>query len=777
MWLGIDFGTTNSAISFSDGKRIHTFQVDAKLPNLLPSLIYVSKNFENYVGTAARDVYLEKNTDRPSLFKPITVGTIRLDVGDAGGYAEIEQNVIVMIDVLSPGRLIRSIKTGLRTMEYNGSTIFGRYYRVEELIAILLKQLVAVVEPLIGEPITQIVMGRPVKFSDSKAVDQAAEDRIVKAANLVGIEEVTFLPEPIAAAYAYHRDFDRPTNSFIFDFGGGTLDLTVARLGGDEPEILATEGVLIGGDDFDKRLFESLLPHFGKGALLTMERMDGSVSERPLPEHIWGSLLDWQTVEEMKQTDTLDMIEEAAQTGNSTDPRGMRALHELVHRNLYYKLLRRVEEAKVDLSRHAETRLVFSEQSIEIDELITREQFDQMINMEVATIAKSIERVLANSGLTANDIEQVVPTGGSSQIPIFQRMLRGKFPHATFANKAEREMTGVVQGLGIYGYDLEEKAKDVMPLIRTRIFDHATSAPVQLPLQGGKREQTGAYSHAVAGIDTQGDVAFVPYQTSKRLGGDPLVRLRNAVFSSTVGKVILGTTLSKFVVCELVDLRAMTQDVSQTPHQLKLNRERAEEFIFVDKWNRAETKPLTILVTRYGNVRAFQTRLVDKPLRDEGMWQLDMRNWKPDPPAALVGVMRASQILLVTEDGKVTKLRVKEISVRGSKGLKLTKATGIHAITLDHGTQVVVVFADGSAERLHTTDIPFAPKSGSAGRQKFRRDVPIIGLLPVAEADHARAISDKGQLVELFLGDVKRYGGQHQLGDVDRGAQLVRCWI
>ncbi len=777
MWLGIDFGTTNSAISFSDGKRIHTFKVDAQLPNLLPSLIYISKNFEDYVGTAARDVYLEKNTDRPSLFKPITVGTIRLDVGNDSGYTEIEQNVIVMIDVLSPGRLIRSIKTGLRTMEYNGSTIFGRYYRVEELIAILLKQLVAVVEPLIGEPITQIVMGRPVKFSDSATVDQAAEDRIVKAAKLVGIEEVTFLPEPIAAAYAYHRDFDRPTNTFIFDFGGGTLDLTVARLGGNEPDILATEGVLIGGDDFDKRLFESLLPHFGKGAFLTVERMDGTVSKRPLPEHIWGSLLDWQTVEEMKQTDTLDLIEEAAQTGNSTNPRGMRALYELVHRNLYYKLLRRVEEAKVDLSCNSATRLQFNEQSIQIDETITREQFNQLINMEVAVITRSIDKVLAESGLTNDDIEQVVPTGGSSQIPIFQRMLRKAFPNADFATKSDREMTGVVQGLGVYGYDLDAKAKNVMPLIRTRIFDHATALPVKLPLQGGKREETGAFSHAVAGIDRQGNVALLPYQSGKRLGGDPLVRVRNAVFSSTVGRIILGTTLSKFVIAELADLHAMTQDASQTPHQLKLNRERAEEFIFVDKWNRAKTKPLTILVTRYGNVRAFQTRLVDKPLREERLWQLDMRNWKPDPPAALVGAMRSSQLLLLTEGGRVTKLRVKEISVRGSKGLKLTTATSVYAITLDHGSQVIVVFADGSAERLVASDIPFAPKSGSAGRQIFRRHVPAIGLLPVLEKDHARAISDKGQIVELYLGDVKRYGGQHQLGDVDRGSTLVRCWL
>ena len=80
MWLGIDFGTTNSAISFSDGKRIHTFKVDKQEPDLLPSLIYITKHYEESVGTEARNTYLEKNTNRRSQFKPVEVGVIRLDV-------------------------------------------------------------------------------------------------------------------------------------------------------------------------------------------------------------------------------------------------------------------------------------------------------------------------------------------------------------------------------------------------------------------------------------------------------------------------------------------------------------------------------------------------------------------------------------------------------------------------------------------------------------------------------------------------------------------------
>ena len=92
-------------------------------------------------------------------------------------------------------------------------------------------------------------------------------------------------------------------------------------------------------DDIDKRLFELLMPTFGKGTKLTIDRMDGSVVERPLPEHIWDALGDWQTIEEMKRTDTVSFIKEAARPGNSTNPQAMNALHELISRNLYFSLL------------------------------------------------------------------------------------------------------------------------------------------------------------------------------------------------------------------------------------------------------------------------------------------------------------------------------------------------------------------------------------------------------------------------------------------------------
>ena len=775
MWLGIDFGTTNSAISFSDGKRVHTFRVDEKLPNLLPSLIYITKNYEEYVGTTARNWYLEKNTDRPSLFKAVEVGVIKLGVGTTEDYEEISQAVIAMIDVLAPGRLIRSIKTGLRTIEYEGSIVFGRFMRVEQLISILFKRLIEIVEPLVGEPITQVVMGRPVKFSDNPAIDKHAEDKIIEAAQLAGIQEVVFLPEPIAAAYAYHRDFTRPTNTFIFDFGGGTLDLTVAQLGGAEPKILATEGVLIGGDDIDKRLFELLMPIFGKGTKLTIDRMDGSVVERPLPEHIWDALGDWQTIEEMKRTDTVGFIEEASRPGNSTNPQAMKALHELISRNLYFSLLQQVERAKVELSNSAETNLKFKAQTIDIDINITRHQFRRLINNEIFAIDRAINRVIANSGLDFDDIEYVVPTGGSSQIPIFQHMLGDKFWAAEFATKAERNMTGVVQGLGIYGNDLDAEDDAASARVRARLFDDIQAAPAVVPDQAGRdRSAPIEFSHAIVGVTLQGKLVILPYRSGKLIENQ-YVRLRTGMFISKAGTILVGSTHGKFIAPELNDLYNMMNTPALTPHQYKIDPEIGESFIFVDKWQFTEKRPLAILVTRWGNTRKFQRRLINTPLREDRVWKLHVRE-KVDAPSTLVNATKADVILLMTESGRCARMHVKDISVRGSRGLRLKTTETVHAVTLSGNQKALIILPNGKAERIYPNDIPFVNKKiGIQGLRLFK-NIHIVKMLPITEQETARALTNKGRLVDLDLVDVKFMSGQHDTVNLEREETIVNCW-
>lgn len=771
MWVGIDFGTTNSAIAFSDGRRVHTFRVDRQEPDLLPSLIYISKFFETTVGTAARDVYLEKNVNRPSLFKPVEVGVIRLDVGGAGGYKEIYQNVIVLVDVLAPGRLLRSVKTGLRTIDYDGSLIFGRQYSVEELIAIVLRHLVAQASAALGGPVKQAVMGRPVKFSDDPRVDRRAEERIAAAARLAGIEEVVFLPEPIAAAYSYHRDFSRPTRTLIFDFGGGTLDLTVAVLGGDAPDILASEGVLIGGDDLDRRLFGALLPFFGRGANQLVRGVDGSVRERPFPEHIWEALLDWQTVEDMKRGDAIRLIEEAATPGGSSDPQALQALYDLIYNNRYYQLLREVERVKIALSTAETATLSFRTQHIQIELPVTRNQFERLINQEIAEIGQALRRVVAEAGLTADDIEFVVTTGGSSLIPAFQRLLAEMFPRARSGARAERNLTGVVQGLAVYGHDRDMTDKKQSETTRSQILEAArTAAADPAPTAANGLP----FSHAVIGIDAEGDVQFVPWQGDRPTAEARPVWLTDAVWSSRLGQLLLGTTLSRFIAPSFDDLYTLLRQPDNPPFRLRLDRERAEAFILIDRWSVPDPQPLLVLVTRWGNLRLFQRRLVEQPLQREGVWKLDMRE-KPDPPAALVGVKPTSELLLATASGLATRVPVRAIATRGSRGLKLKTAEAVFGLALDGVRQFIAVLADGSAERFVAHDIPPAPASGSAGRALLRNGA-IVGLLSVGHSDQAMGLTARGRLVELDLSAARQFGGRRRVLDLGRDDQLIRCW-
>ncbi|MCZ7669104.1 MAG: Hsp70 family protein [Chloroflexi bacterium] len=111
-------------------------------------------------------------------------------------------------------------------------------------------------------------MGRPVRFARDPQHDRLAQARLLQAAFRAGYEKVYFQYEPIAAAYSYETTIDKPENVLIFDFGGGTLDITIMRLG--EPgkrQVLATGGIPVAGDVFDQKLVRAKLPkHFGEGS-------------------------------------------------------------------------------------------------------------------------------------------------------------------------------------------------------------------------------------------------------------------------------------------------------------------------------------------------------------------------------------------------------------------------------------------------------------------------------------------------------------------------------
>jgi hypothetical chaperone protein len=253
MRMGIDFGTTNSAVACYDGRTLSRWVLDPANdnPHVLPSLLYIDREQRATVGISAATEYLQRETGRPVKWEKRRVGEI--DVINAG--LSYVQTVHIMVDTAARGRLLQYVKTALRDTKYQGTQVFDRFYTLDELIAIILRSLKQRAEEALGETSREVVLGRPVRFSDDPAVGERAQEILYKAARLAGFEAIQFELEPIGAAYDYHRAARERKLAFIFDFGGGTLDLTVAQLGGEQaPRVLATHGILVGGDDLDRRL-------------------------------------------------------------------------------------------------------------------------------------------------------------------------------------------------------------------------------------------------------------------------------------------------------------------------------------------------------------------------------------------------------------------------------------------------------------------------------------------------------------------------------------------
>ena len=267
MRIGLDFGTTNSGAAVFDGQQVHVLPLDPAShdPTVIRSTLYVTRDHEVFIGREAIETYYQQNVGRPSKMVRRHVGEIEVTAADMA----FVRDVYVMVDELTPGRLLRSLKSGLAT-SYEGTTIFGRYYELEELIALYLREIRRRVEAETGQAVEGMVLGRPVNFGGSRgeADNQRAEGRLRRAAEKAGFRDVTFELEPVAAALHYELMTSEPQNVVVFDFGGGTLDVTVMRIG--EPgrrQTFATGGVGIAGDAFDQRTIKTLLlDHFGRGS-------------------------------------------------------------------------------------------------------------------------------------------------------------------------------------------------------------------------------------------------------------------------------------------------------------------------------------------------------------------------------------------------------------------------------------------------------------------------------------------------------------------------------
>jgi len=445
--LGIDFGTTNSSAVFYDGREF----VD--VVGVMPTALYLDREFGASVGQDAVDAYLRENTGRLVELEAEDLGEIEFTIAggdeiqgskqDGGAITHIAR-VHAFTDRQLPGRLFRSVKRWLGDSALDSVRVFERRYRIVALVTPILVHLEQQAAKA-GASGSSLYVGRPVRYQGRrKDATRTAVQRMREACGHAGLTAADLYPEPVAAAASFLHGRAREPGRIVlaFDFGGGTLDLTVVREGvvregRDDFEILATCGRGIGGDAIDQALYRAFVfPELGEGA--TFHRPVGpDLREFAFPFRDFSErLLNWTLAYELNRPDLRGVILEAMRERGETGRR-LERLWELVTRNHAYRVFQAVERAKVRLSDEECAAIEVPE--IDLRRELRRSELEQVISGLLGEIGACVDEAVARSGVPAHEIGLVARTGGSSRIPAVIRLLEERFPgrvveHAPFSS-------------------------------------------------------------------------------------------------------------------------------------------------------------------------------------------------------------------------------------------------------------------------------------------------------------------------------------------------------
>ncbi|HEU4510484.1 MAG TPA: Hsp70 family protein, partial [Pyrinomonadaceae bacterium] len=397
--IGLDFGTTNSAIAVADAGKEATL---------------ASFGDGGNATTSFRSILYFPAKDRSSTVKAET---------QAGPDA-----INAYLEADTKGRLILSIKSYLASQLFTSTQINGRYYTLEDLIAVILRRLRTRVIEQFGVSARSVVLGRPVRFAgaDTQADEALALNRLRSAADLAGFSEVIFELEPVAAAYQYETQLDHDELVLIGDFGGGTSDFTLAHLGpgrkrtGRNP-VLGTSGVAIAGDTFDSRIMMNLVaPKLGLGSHYV-----SLGKELPVPVWLYSQLSSWHRTFLLKDPKTMTVLREVK--NQASEPDKITALIQIISENLGYALYRAVESTKVELTAKEDARFVFAETAVNIEDTLERWRFESWIQPDIQNIATCVKGLVSQHNVNYSDIGSVFLTGGSSFVPYVRRFFARTF--------------------------------------------------------------------------------------------------------------------------------------------------------------------------------------------------------------------------------------------------------------------------------------------------------------------------------------------------------------
>lgn len=415
---GIDFGTTNSALSIYDEEKKEIVETIS-----IPSLIYFTEakslidNESHIVGEKAIEAYLHDGMK---------------------------------------GRFIKSIKQILSRTTFTETRIHNKRYTAADLVTLILIDLKSKADQITGVSCSKAIIGRPVFFDDDNTQkDTLAQTRLKKAAENAGFSDVRFQFEPIGAAFAYEKTINKKERVLVADLGGGTTDFTYLILDPEKVgskdrknDMIASGGIYIGGDSLDSAfMWEKGTPYFGKNT--TYEATPGKVLN--VPKSLFANICTWDKMNFFNGLKIQKEIEEYYYySGN--DPK-FKNLITLIENNLGYSLFRSIEKTKIELSEFSMSNFQYANQGIAIDENISLEQYNAIIGRDVNKIEAYLNQFMETHQIKSEEIDCLFLTGGTSMVAAIQQLFKQKFPHIPL-NSGDN-FKSVAKGLAYSGYLFE----------------------------------------------------------------------------------------------------------------------------------------------------------------------------------------------------------------------------------------------------------------------------------------------------------------------------------
>ncbi|MCJ7496298.1 MAG: molecular chaperone DnaK [Deltaproteobacteria bacterium] len=410
--IGIDLGTTLSVVAVMEGGEPKVI-INEEGSRLTPSVVAFTKDGNRLVGQVAK---------RQAVTNPEnTVYSIKRFMGRR--YEEVNEEMKMV-----PYKVVRDDSGGVRIKTRD------KEYSPPEISAMVLQKLKKSAEEYLGEKITDAVITVPAYFNDSQR--QATKD----AGTIAGLNVRRIINEPTAAALAYGLDKKKDETIAVYDFGGGTFDISILEVGDNVVEVKSTNGdTHLGGDNLDHRIIEWLIAEFKKD----------------------------QGIDLSKDLMALQRLREAA------------------------------EKAKIELSSTMETEISLPFVTADasgpkhMNFKLTRAKFESLVMDLLEKTLPPCRQALEDAGLKPNQIDEAVLVGGSTRIPKVQELVRqffGKEPHKG-VNPDEVVALGAAVQAGVLGGEVKDVLLlDVTPLslgietlggVMTRLIDRNTTIPTK----------------------------------------------------------------------------------------------------------------------------------------------------------------------------------------------------------------------------------------------------------------------------------------------------------